>query len=215
MNSLVKTCVIAAYVIPYTANAENWFIKPYMGLSSMSDIVADANNINGTVSGNAAINLEAGFNAGLSGGYYYNDNLAVEFGWEYRSNESQTNITEALSYPEGNYASSTFYLNGLYHFSSLSNWQPYIGAGLVWVQEIDIDLERDGSELSYSGSGDVGLQAIVGTNYRFNKHWALQFEARYTSISGVDLAAEEGAMGRMNGLDYEPTSLQLGLIYKF
>lgn len=215
MNSLVKLCLSAALILPVTSNAESWFVKPYIGLSSMSDISGNAENINGTTTGNVDVNLDTGFNAGLSGGYYYNDNIAVEFGWEYRSNDSETNIAGALNYPEGNYASNTFYLNGLYHFSRRSNWQPYIGGGLIWMQEVDIDLELDGNELSYSGDGDIGFQALAGVNYHLNKNWAIQVEARYTSITDIDLSGEEGAVGSMSGLDYEPTTLQFGVIYRF
>lgn len=215
MNSLLKICVSAALILPVTSHAESWFIKPYIGLSNMSDISANAENINGTTGGNAVINIDSGFNAGLSGGYYYNDNIAVELGWEYRSNESETNVAGALNYPDGNYASNTFYLNGLYHFSTLSNWQPYIGGGLIWMQEVDIDLELEGNELSYSGDGDIGFQALAGVNYQLNKRWAVQLEARYTSITDIDLSGEEGSIGSMSSLDYEPTTLQLGIIYKF
>lgn len=213
-STFTKTLLSVALLLPFTSQAESWFIKPYIGLSNMSDVTGSANNIN-DVSGNADINLDGGFNAGLSGGYLYNDNIAVEFGWEYRSNDSETSIGSMLSYPDGNYASSTFYLNGLYLFDKSSKWQPYVGSGLLWVQEVDIDLELNGRELSYSGDGDIGFQVLTGINYHLNKQWLLQLEARYSSVTDIDLVGEDGTAGNISALDYEPTTLQLGVIYKF
>lgn len=213
-NTFTRALLSVALLVPLSSQAESWFIKPYIGLSNMSDITGNASNIN-NASGNADINLESGFNAGLSGGYYYNDKIAVEFGWEYRSNDSETNIGSSLSYPDGNYASNTFYLNGLYHFDKTSKWQPYVGAGLIWMQEVDIDLEFDVSELSYSGDGDSGFQVLAGVNYHLNKQWLIQLEARYSSITDIKLSGEGESIGNISDLDYEPTTLQLGVIYKF
>lgn len=214
MNIVNKTLISTALILSFSSNADSWFIKPYAGLSNMSDLSGYGENID-DMTGNTDINLGSGFVAGLSGGYYYNDNIAVELGWEYRSNESETTIANTSNYPDGNYASNTFYLNGLYHFSKSSNWQPYVGAGLIWMQEVDIDLELGGTELSYSGDGDTGFQVLAGMNYHINKDWFIQLEARYTSITDIDLSGEEDATGIISGLDYEPTTLQLGIIYQF
>ncbi|REL35985.1 outer membrane protein [Thalassotalea euphylliae] len=214
MNTLCKTLLAASLLLPLTSYADSWFIKPYVGLSQISDVSGDAENIN-NISGNSDINLDTGFNVGLSGGYYYNDSIAVEFGWEYRSNDSETNLANSFTYPDGNYASNTFYLNGLYHFAKTVNWQPYLGGGLIWVQEIDIDLEFEGNELSFSSDGDIGFQVMAGINYHLNNDWLIQLEARYSDITDIDLSGEERAIGNISGLDYQPVTLQVGLIYKF
>lgn len=193
--------------------AEGWYIKPYVGLSSMSDVAGKAENIE-MVSGSTDVKLGEGFNAGLSTGFYYNENVGVELGWEYRTNSSETLIASNMIYPEGNYASNTFFLNGLYQFDVNQRWKPYVGAGVVWVQEIDIDLESNGNELSYSGDSDIGYQAMLGVNYHMSDTWSAQFEARYLSLSDVELSGET-TVGAISGLDYEPITLQLGLVYKF
>ena len=198
-----------------TMAQDNWFVRPYAGLSQMSDVSGDFTNIDGLSSGNADIDLDTGFNAGIGVGYLYNDNFAVELGWEFRSNDSETVLNNASTTYGGDFASSIFYLNGHYLLSKKGKWQPYVGAGLTFAQEVDIDLEVGGNELSYSGDGDIGYQVFTGVNYDLNEKWKLQGEARYGSMTDLDLKAENDAAGQFNGLDYKTTTLQLGVVYSF
>lgn len=213
-NTFLKTLFASAMFTSFYSCANTWFVKPYVGLSNMSDITANAENVP-NFSGQTDINLNNGFNAGLSGGYNFNQRFSLEAGWEYRSNDSETRIINQAVYPDGNYASNTFYLNSIYDFQRESSWQPYLGAGLVWVQEVDIDLELDGTELSYSGDGDIGYQIFAGVDYHINKQWKVQLEARYTQIEDIALSSEQGFQGNMNDLSYKPSTIQLGLIYSF
>ena len=158
--------------------------------------------------------LDSGFTPGIAFGKQLNDRWAAELAWEYRSNDSNTTLADGDDYPQGNYASSVFALNGYYHFASDNPWQPYLGAGVMLVQEIDLDLERDGVEQSYSGDGDVGLQVMAGVRYAFNDDWSLLGELRYGRFSGVELQGENNS-GRLTDLDYDPLTLGLGLQYNF
>ena len=193
---------------------DTWFVRPYVGLSQMSDLSSDFSNIDG-LSGDADIDLDTGFTGGIGIGYRYTDRVAVEFGWEYRSNDSETTLNDISEFDDGNYASNIFYLNGHYQFEKNDKWQPYVGAGLTWVEEIDIDLERNGDELSYSGDGDVGYQVFAGINYDLNQTWKLQSELRYGSITDIDLEGEGNDVGEFDSIDYETTTLQIGLVYDF
>ncbi len=194
--------------------AENWFVRPYLGLSQMSDLDSDFSDIDG-LSGEADVDLDTGFTGGLGVGYRYTDRFAVEVGWEYRSNDSETTLNGVSEFDDGNYASNIFYLNGHYFFDKNGAWQPYVGAGLTWVEEVDIDLERGGDELSYSGDGDTGYQIFAGVGYELNPEWTLQTELRYGSITGIDLEGEGNDTGEFDGIDYETTTLQIGLVYGF
>ena len=193
---------------------DNWFVRPYAGLSQMSDLSADFDNID-SLSGEADVNLDSGFTGGLGVGYRFDERLALEFGWEYRSNDSSVTLNDTSEFEDGNYASNLFYLNGHYFLEASDKWQPYVGAGLTWVEEIDIDLERGGQEQSYSGDGETGYQIFAGINYEFNKDWELQTELRYGSITDISLQGESGTAGEITGIDYETTTLQLGLVYQF
>lgn len=193
---------------------DNWFVRPYVGVSHMSDTSADFADIDDR-SGRADIDLDTGFTAGLGVGYRYTEAIAVELGWEYRSNDSSTTLSGNSKFDDGNYASSIFFLNGHYLFAENGNWQPYVGAGLTFAEEVDIDLERDGDELSYSGDGEVGYQLFAGVNYRLDASWQIQSELRYGKISDIDLDGESGDPGKIEDIDYETTTLQVGLVYAF
>lgn len=195
------------------SDSDKWFLRPYVGLSLMSDLDATASNVDNT-SGTARVSLDNGYTGGLGVGYRLNERFAVELAWEYRSNDSEINIADQTSLTNGNYASNIFFLNGHYHFGKHGNWQPYVGAGLSWIQEIDIDFERNGTESSLSADGDVGYQLFTGVNYALAPAWQLQTELRYGSISGIDLV-EEGGSARLSGLDYEPVTVQAGLVFQF
>lgn len=212
LNTLLLL-TITLFTLPGTAAQHNWYLKPYVGLSELSDTSGNASDIE-QLSGPVEVSLDAGFTAGLSLGYQYTDNLAFEFGWEYRSNDSTTTIDDQLTFNEGNYASSMFMLNAMYNFQSDGKFTPYLGAGLTWAQEVDIDLEQNGEELSYSGSGDTGYQLFAGVEYRFTPKWTANLELRYSAMSDIDLDGE-GSVGQISGLDYKSSGIQFGVRYDF
>lgn len=193
--------------------AGNWFIRPTVGYSIMSDPDANSRGI-GTIDGDADIELDDGFSAGLGIGYFLTSHWALELNWEYRSNDSEVTLANGDRFNDGNYASSLFFLNGIYFFDARDKWQPYLGAGLSWAEEVDIDLERGGREQSYSTDGDVGYQVFAGVNYRLARSWAVQGEVRYGAITGLDLDGE-GEPGEIRDIDYETTTLQLAVMYEF
>ncbi|MDJ0833953.1 MAG: OmpW family outer membrane protein [Gammaproteobacteria bacterium] len=214
-----KTLILAAaaLMLPLNAtaaNSGNFFVRPYIGLSQLSDLSADTENL-GTVDGSSRINLDSGFNAGIGWGYRYNEQVAVELAWEYRTNDSSVTLADNTEFSDGNYASNMFFLNGFYYPQvDSAQWSPYVGAGLSWMQEIDIDLEQNGVETSLSGDGDIGYQVFAGADYQLNEQWSMGVELRYGSTTGIDLKGE-GNNGRYKDLDYQPTTLQLGLTYHY
>ncbi|MEO0443984.1 MAG: outer membrane beta-barrel protein [Pseudomonadota bacterium] len=106
-----------------------WYVKPYIGLSQLSNTTADSSNI-GSADGRADIDTESGFVSGISLGYQFNENIATEFGWEYRSNDSEVTLADGQIYSDGNYASNLFYVNGVYAFAPSTPWNPYLGVGV-------------------------------------------------------------------------------------
>jgi len=190
-----------------------WYVKPIFGLSQMSDTSGTTSNV-GTFDGTISIDLESGFTPGISVGKKFNENWSTDVAWEYRTNDSETTIADGTQFPDGNYASSVFSFNGYYHFDSNGKWRPYIGAGLMLGQEIDIDLEINGEELSYTNDGETGLQVMLGSYYEIDENWAFNGELRYGQFSSIDLEGE-GNNGLINGLDYEPLTIGIGIEYRF
>ena len=194
------------------AESSQWHLRPYFGISQLSDTSGSATAVSGT-SGTTDIDLDSGFTAGASIGYQYTDQVSVELATEYRSNESKTLLSDGQRFEDGNYASVTFFLNAAYRFRTTQPWQPYIGTGLGWIQEVDIDLEDASGEISYESDG-FAWQAFVGVDMPFHDQWALNVELRHSRASSIDLEGETGNEG-IRGLDYNPTTLQLGLRYGF
>ena len=203
--------------VPLSSEAKNsnWFVKPTFGISILSDQNSDINQVLGQ-SGSATINLDSGFNAGIGAGYFIDNNWALEVHWEYRSNDAETVLPNGVAFNEGNFASSIFAANAYYYFDAVSHWRWFAGAGLIVVQEIDIDLEDSMSERSYSGSGDLGFQIFTGVNYKLNEQWSAQTEIRYLNVSGIAMDAEENVtVGTFENIDYAPVSVQLSVKYQF
>ncbi len=214
MQSILVLAALSLPINSMAAEDSGWFVRPFIGASQMSDLSADTRNL-GSLDGSASLDLDSGFNAGIGIGYRYNPRVAVEVAWDYRSNDSSVVLADDSEFSSGDYASNMFYLNGFYFPEVASEkWSPYLGAGLSVMQEIDLDLESNGNETSLSGSGDVGYQLFAGVDYRINRDWSLGAELRYGSTTGIDLDGE-GNNGQFKDLDYEPTTVQIGLTYQF
>lgn len=194
------------------AEEAGWYGRAHGGLSSLAD--ADGNFAFEGEQQQAKVDTDTGGFAGIAGGYRFGSGWRTELAWEYRRNEFAGSIG-SINYPTADFASSTLYLNGIYAFGSGSHWTPYVGAGVAWAQEVDIDFERDGVEQSYSSSGDTGFQVFAGVDYSVSPRWILSGELRYSNISTLDLEPESGAPGLITDMDYQHTSLQLGLSYQF
>ena len=209
----VTTLTLAA---PATVCAEEspWSVRAYTGYSQLSDVSGSARGIDG-IEGAADVTVDGGFTAGIGAGYRFTEHWSAEFAWEYRSNDSETEIGGRLRFSDGDYASNAFYLNGFYHISPVGRWQPYLGAGIGWLQEVDLDLEDARGEQSFSGDGDVGYQLFAGANYALSASWAINAELRYGSFTDLELDGEDNNRGRIDGLDYEPFTLQVGVQYRF
>lgn len=197
-------CTSAAAV---AGDAAQYYVKPYAGISYMNDV--SGQNAASPVS----VELDNGMVLGGAFGYRYNPHWAAEIAWEYRSNKSETTVG-ALRYPEGNYASNIFFINGLYHFNPLANWQPYVGVGIGWMQEIDIDLELNGVEQSYSNSGALTYQGFIGLEYQWSPAWTVFTEFRHAGGKS-GLLKHEQTKAALGELQYKPFTWQFGVKFAF
>jgi opacity protein-like surface antigen len=195
---------------------DNFYLKPHVGVSIVQD--NDFGQLGIAAPGaDGEGEYETGWAAGLGFGYRYGNGWSAEIDWEYRTNDNDSiAFSDATSFDDGNLASNIFYLNGYYTFElqGTPTIRPFVGAGLGWVQEIDLDLESGGSETSYSGDGDIAWQLMAGMETDLAEGWRLQGELRYSRVSGIDLD-EEGGAGRISDLDYDAWSVNVGLIYDF
>jgi opacity protein-like surface antigen len=209
---LAAACLLAT---GFSVAQGNFYLKPHAGLSLAQDNdFGQAGVAAAGVTGSGA--YDTGFAGGLGIGYRYGNGFSAEIDWEYRSNDNdRIGFSDGTSFSDGNLASSTFYLNGYYTWEkAFAGVRPFVGAGVGWVQEIDLDLEAGGVETSYSGDGDMAWQFMLGAETELAANWRVQGELRYTRVAGVDLAQEGGA-GRISDLDYDTWTLGLGIVYDF
>jgi opacity protein-like surface antigen len=193
----------------------NFYLKPHAGISMVQDNDFGQSGVAAAgATGDGA--YDTGWAAGLGFGYRYGNGWSAEIDWEYRTNDNDSiAFSDATRFGDGNLASNILYLNGYYTFEpGNASWRPFVGAGLGWVQEIDLDLESGGSETSYSGDGDIAWQLMAGVETDLAEDWRLQGELRYSRVSGVDLD-EEGGSGRISDLDYEAWTIGVAVVYDF
>lgn len=175
----------------------------------------------GTQGAGTGLRAEFGGGVGFGGdfGWRYGNGWAAEVEWNYRRHSLDALKKGAATVArDGDFASNTLLVNGVRHFAKTGAWTPYLGAGIGWVQEIDIDLTpaAGGAERGYSSGRKVAFQLIAGAEYALTDRWSLAGDARWLRVGSVSLDNEQGNPGgSMGPLNYKPLSVQLGLRYRF
>jgi opacity protein-like surface antigen len=168
-----------------------------------------------------SLRAEFGRGVGFGGdiGYRYGNGWAAEVEWNYRSHslnalrQSGSNLAR-----DGDFASNIVLINGLRRFNTTGAWTPYLGAGIGWVQEIDIDITPSsaGAERGYSAGNKYAFQLIGGVEYTLTPQWRMTADARLLRVGSVQLDNEVGNPGGSVGpLNYNPFSVQVGVRYNF
>lgn len=206
----------ASAIAAFGASAHDtagFYANLYAGPSFLSSTnLTETRSAGGNVSGNAS--FDTGFGFGGAVGYRYGNGWAAELAWDYRSQGlKRVGGTTA----DGDFASNTFFVNGYYRFAKWGIVRPFVGAGVGWTEEIDIDINRNGRSLSYSRSGAVAVQGILGGEIDLSAKWSLVGDIRAMGVSSGSFSAENGnAGGTLSGdLEYRPVSLNIGLSYRF
>ncbi|MEM8997712.1 MAG: porin family protein [Acidobacteriota bacterium] len=164
-------------------------------------------------SSTADASYDQGFRSGLAFGWRFDDRFALELEYLYSTNDFDTVLfSDGQRFEEGNYASVVISANAYTFFRRGESLRPYVGAGVGWVQEVDVDFERGGEEISFE-TDDFGFQAMAGLLWDVNDRWSLDLQARYLLVDGLEMESEDGP-GTVVA-DYRPLSLFAGLSYRF
>ena len=209
------TAIAAAGIATASAHADsNWYATAKFAYDTQDDqdieYTAAGNTING------AADFDGGLPAGATGGYRFGNNWRLEGEVLYRTSElDRADIAGFGTFTDGDYSSVAIGVNGLYDFELFGSekMKAYVGAGVAWLQEIDIDFEENGVENSYSGD-DFGFQLMLGARYDVSERWFLESDIRYFFASDIEMSAEDGAVGNVVA-DYEPLSVSVGLGWRF
>ena len=215
--TLILATTAFIYKPAFADDTGKWFVKLYGGTSTLSDQSIEQTGVPDVTAGaTGKIKNDSGFMAGGSVGYNYNNNLSVEIAWDYRSNDSKTNFSDGIRFNDGDFASNIFFVNGRYTLDPIAqtNLRPYIGGGLGYVEEIDVDLKSGGVERSYSKNSEMAYQFMAGATYPLTEKIDLDAGLRYVRVDNIKLKRESGS-GELRNVDYDPLSLAVGLSYKF
>ena len=163
---------------------------------------------------------EADFDASFAGGgtfgYYLSDNWRVEGEVMYRRNDMKDITLGGVGTSTGgDFASLSLAVSALYEFQLTDNprLKTYVGAGVAFVQEIDIDFEIDSAETSFE-TDETGLQLQAGARYDLNDRLFVDLTARYLTVSGAKLEFPADTSRTIES-DYSPLTLSLGLGWRF
>jgi opacity protein-like surface antigen len=184
---------------PATAQDTAYYTKLFGGFSSLQGDSADLGGASQSLS------YDGGAVYGGAFGYDYGDRpFRAELEFAYRSDEATGTIG-------GDYASTTFMLNGYYLFSR-GPVTPYAGLGIGYVTEIDFDVTSGPGIGEYNDRGLLAWQLVLGADYAVTDTLSLFGEARYFASESPTL---EGPGGATLSADYDSFDLLAGLAFRF
>ncbi len=203
--------LLVIFTGPVDAAAEPYF-KLIAGVGSLDDGGSLSIEDPDFAPGDADADYGSGFAGGFAFGADF-DQLTFELDYLYRSNEfDRVTFADGRTVQEGNYASVTIGANAYYRFRPQAAWQPYLGAGLAWVQEVDVDFEENGVETSFE-TDEFGWQLAAGVRLTSSKRWLVDAQVRWLNTSDITMEAEDG-VGTVTA-DYSPLNLLVAVGWRW
>jgi opacity protein-like surface antigen len=213
-HRLALAVVLSLVAVPCLAEDPGAYVTLTAGLTGQRDQTLDFRSAGSSARGDAG--FDSGFLGGGAVGYRFGNGWRVEGEFTYQTVDHDGRTFAAVG-PSGagNYASTSVAINGLYEFDLLGSARArtYVGAGLVYLTEVDIDFEQGSTERSFSGNGN-GVQLLAGARYDLGERWFLDAGLRYLAASGLDLEEESGGSGRIEA-DYAPWAATIGVGWRF
>lgn len=194
----------------WAEGADGLYASVYGGIGSLAET-----NVSLGAGGEGDVDFDPSFTGGGAIGYAWS-HWRLEGEITYRTNETSGAANSLPTGSErGDFSSLGIAVNALREFDLIpgDRAKTYLGLGLVYVQEIDIDFELGSNEVSFSDS-ELGVQLIGGAAYRLGERWDLLTELRYLPLGGVSLDGERSSDGSVNA-GYDHWSLNVGLRYRF
>jgi outer membrane autotransporter protein len=198
----------------YVQADDAWYGGVTLGLTNngVSSVELDT----GIVNGPASIDTDLGYTAGLVLGREFGGRWRVEGEFRYRTNQlDSVDLPGGGRITDGDYSSGALGVNGYYLFGDVgAKWRPFLGAGIAWMEEIDMDLEDDPINESYSGDG-TAWQLMGGMSWNVSSRWSIDFEARYLDAGSISMDAENDASTGRIKADYNLFEVTAEATYRF
>ena len=219
MNSTIKTlAVVTAAALasgPALGDDRGWYGSVVVGANLLGDQAAEYQSSELTVSADRA--FDTSFATGATVGYEFGNQWRAEVELMYRRNEQADPITldGFGTFNDGDFASLAITASALYDFNWFAdpNVTTYVGAGVAFLQEIDVDFENAGVETSFE-TDDVGIQLQAGARYRFGDNWFVDAGVRYLIASDVGMELPSDTTQTLTS-DYDPLTVSVGFGRRF
>ena len=215
VRSIVSAAVAAATLAPAAgADDTGWYASAVAGINTLGSETIEYRN--GATVESSDADFDASFAGGATFGYRLSPQWRIESELMYRRNElSDFGIPSFPVIDEGDFASLSIAFSGLYDFDLFGqpSVRSYVGAGVVFIQEIDIDFETAGIETSFE-TDDIGLQLHFGARYDFGERWFADAGIRYLLASDIEMALPDDGTQTVTA-DYAPLSLSVGFGVRF
>ncbi len=215
-NITALALLLAASAIASAATPQkDLYVDVFGGLSLLDS--GDVTRSNSTTKGS----YDRGLLFGAAVGKQVSPTWAFEVEWFYRSNEVESMVGGPFDgVTDGDFASTNLMFNAVYTFGqdgqsgpTRSSINPYVGIGLGFMQEVDIDLTVGGVEREHSANWEPAAQLFAGILYPINDTFSGFFEFRYHYAGNPEMEATSG--GAPIEADYNGFSGLLGLRYAF
>ena len=147
-KALPRKCAIAMALATGMAatslHADNdWYVGATGGITSNG--VSSLDVMTDDLSGRASADADNGYTMGAVFGREFDGRWRLEGEFRYRTNEfASVDLPDGSRITNGDFSSGALGVNAYWLFGDTNaNWRPFIGAGLAWMQEIDLDLADD------------------------------------------------------------------------
>lgn len=196
-----------------------FYVRGQMMITNPSDDSGSEVTLGAVPAGSLNSSFDSGLGFGGAAGWVFAERFRAEAEFNYLSADVDRAVLGSNFTADGdNFASTGLGLNVLYHFgddpSGRNGFSPYVGLGVVFLNEIDMDLEGAGVGGSFEDlEGDgVAPQLIIGVNRGIGERWSLGGELRYLAGGGVDLKNDTV---EIQDIDYTSINLGVTLTYWF
>lgn len=194
---------------------DRWYATANLGIGSLAGSTLTYSD--GTSTTSAEADFEASFVGGGTLGYRFDNGWNLEGEITYRRNEMDPiNVTGLGNFTEGDFASLSFGLNALYRFNigDSGKLSGYVGPGIVYLQEIDIDFDADGQQEISFETDDTALQLKLGGRYDFSDRWFADVGVTYFMADSITMELPSDTSQTIES-DYDHWSVQIGAGFRF
>lgn len=213
-TALLFSVALLTPTVVYAEEDGRFYATAIVGIGFLGS--QDLTYRDGTINSTAKADFDASFNGGGAVGYRLTDRWRVESELMYRRNDMRDVTLAGIGVStQGDYASLSIGVSALYDFRPFANdrMSAFVGGGLAFVQEIDIDFEVGGNEVSFE-TDDLGVQIQFGGRYDLGKLLYLEAGVRYLTLGDVDMAFPADSSRTLEA-EYSPLSLTLALGGRF